>query len=178
MAEINLLTRDLGSARGLPELEEKLQIGAWWSLVALLGSGIVIGALFFFLQAKSDQSNTYNRVLRQQIDAQLVKEGILVSLKERANIAGKALAADRPWGNLFPILNAITQVININTLTIDETGKVSIQLKLGSVDEAVTVVTNMLSLANQHTVRSPQLLSFAIKDDGAVQMGMSFIPSL
>lgn len=177
-AEINLLKRVGGPARDFNDLENKLRLAAWWSLAALLGVGIIIGSTFFFLKARSGQMSSENTQMGGQIDAQVVKEGILVSLKERSDVAGKALEAVRPWGNLFPILIQIAPATQLKSLSIDETTRVSLLLSLGSVDDAVTVVTNVISLSGLHTVRSPQLLSFSIKDDGTVQMGVSFIPIL
>jgi hypothetical protein len=177
-AEINLLKRDVSSSRSFSLLEDRLRIAAWWSLVALFATGIVIGTLFFYLNSRSEQLNQQNTQLGQQINTQLVKEGILASLKSRADIARKALDVARPWGNLFPILTQIASQNQLLSLTVDETARVNIVLKLGSVDDAVNIVDNVIALAGQNTLHSPQLLSFTIKDDGSVQMGLSFVPVL
>ena len=177
-AEINLLKRDGGSLRTLTDLEDKLHLISWWSLVALFACGIILGTAFFYLNARSDQLQAQNAQLGRQIDAQLVKEGILVSLRERSDVAKRALDAARPWGHLFPILSNIAQPLQLKSVSIDESARVSLVMILGSVDDAVTVVSNVITLSSQHSLRLPQLVSFVIKDDGTVQMGVSFIPTL
>lgn len=172
------MKRDVNSSRTFADLEDKLRLAAWWCLIALLAAGIVIGTSYFYLNAKTDQLNAKNADLGKQIDAQLVKEGILSSLKARVGIAKKSLDSARPWGNLFPILTSVALPTQLKSISIDETAHVNVVLLLGSVDDAVTVVTNVISLAGQHVVRQPQLLTFAIKGDGTVQMGISFIPVL
>lgn len=176
--EINLLKRDAGSARAFSDLEQKFQIGAWWSLIGLLACGIIIGTTFFILQATSTRSISQNDRLRKQIDSQLLKEGILLSLKERTIIAGKALDADRPWGNLFPILSNLALQENIKSLSVDETGKVNLNLLFGSIDDAIVLVNNAVTLVDGLSIHSPQLVSFALREDGSVQLGLSFVPAL
>ncbi len=177
-SEINLLKRSGNTLRTLTDLEDKLRVIAWWSLVALLAAGIILGTAFFYLSSRSDQLQSQSAQLGRQIDAQLVKEGILTSLKQRADVAKNALDAARPWGNLFPILSMIALPTQLKSISIDESAHVRLTMILGSVDDAVTVVTNMIALSGQHTIRAPQLISFVIKADGTVQMGVSFIPTL
>lgn len=172
------MKRDVSSSRTFAELEDKLRLAAWWALIALFVAGIAIGTSYIYLTSRTDQLNATNADLGRQIDAQQVKEGILSSLKARTDIAKKALDAARPWGNMFPILTSIALPTQLKSISIDETAHVSLVLLLGSVDDAVTIVTNVISLAGQHVVRQPQLLTFVIKADGTVQMGISFIPVL
>jgi len=177
--EINLLHRRVGpDEEGLAHLESSLKIAAWWSLIALLGIGIIVGTIFVVLSTRIQQLERGKAQLIQQINAQSVKEGILLSLKQRTIIAGKALDAARPWGNLFPMLTQITDSANYRSLTIDDAGKVSVQLTLTSVDDAVIAVSNIIALTQQGTVKLPQMLVFTASDDGSVQMGMSFVPVL
>lgn len=176
--EINLIKRDVVSMQSFTGIEEKLRIIAWWFLVGLFGVGLIIGSLFLYLNAGIHQLENEETQLSRQIDAQSVKEVMLITLKERVGIAEKALAAARRWGNLFPILANLAQPVQLNSLSVEETGRVSLILKLASVDEAVTVVTNTINLSDQKIVRTPQLLSFFVKQDGSVQMGLSFVPVL
>lgn len=175
--EINLLKRS-ASSRTFVELEEKLRSASWMALVALLIIGVAIGSAYFYLTNRSAQLSQRKQDLTRQIDTQIVKEGILVSLKERSTIAGKALDAARPWGNLFPLLPAVANPRLMKTLSVDEVGRVTLILGLPSIDEAVTIVNSLVSLTGTKKMRSPQLVSFLVKDDGSVQMGISFIPVL
>lgn len=164
--------------QSLTGIEVKLRTVAWWVLVGLFGIGLIIGSLYLYFNAGIHQLENEQTQLSRQIDAQSVKEGILMTLKERAGIAEKALGAARRWGNLFPILGQMAQPTGLNSLSVDEAGRVSLLLRLASVDEAVIVVSNTINLSDQKIVRIPQLLSFSVQQDGSVQMGLSFVPVL
>lgn len=176
--EINLLKRDAHTNEFLLSFEENLRVAAWWSLIGLLGVGIIIGTFFVVLSARAHRLEQDSARLGQQINAQLVKEGILLSLKQRTVIAGKALDAARPWGNLFPLLAQITGPSDLRMLSVDEAGKVSVTIKVYSIDDAATIVANIIALTEQGSLRLPQLLSFSVHETGEVQMGVLFVPIL
>ena len=95
--EINLLKKS-SSARGtITTIERYLSLMMWWSLTGLLVLGVLIGTGYLYARYQADQVSQKNDTLLQSIRAQTVKEGFLVSLKQRAFIAwrgagcGKAL---------------------------------------------------------------------------------------
>ena len=176
--EINLLKNAGATGSVFPELETKLRVAAWWSLVGLLAFGIVLGTAYVVLNAQVAKMQDEKVRLTQSINAQSVKEGLLLSLEQRADLAGKALTAARPWGNLFPLLTQIGQASEFVSINVDEVGKVNVMFKLASVDDAVRVVSNIISLAQSQSLRLPQLLSFTVQNDATVAMGVSFVPNL
>lgn len=175
-SEINLIKRDVGSFRRLSALEDKLRIAVWWSLGILLVVGVSIGVSYVVISSNTKSLEAKKIELTRQINLQNIKEGILLSLKERTAIAGKALDAAKPWGKLFSILTTIADESNYSALSIEESGRVTTVMNLASIDDAVNVVSNVVILVSEKTLRSPQLVSFAFKEDTTVQISLSFFP--
>jgi drug/metabolite transporter (DMT)-like permease len=176
--DINLLRRTAGGLAELSSYEERLRTASWYGLLALLVAGVCIATGYIIINARYRSLQQEQVNLSRQLAAATTKEGILVSLTQRIGIANKALAAVKPWGNLFPILSSFAPANEFNTIAIDEQGRVNVVMALPSVDEAVAVVANVLTLADQKKLRSPQMLSFTFREDATIQLGLSFIPSL
>lgn len=175
-SEINLIKKDVSSIRKLSFLEEKLRLATWWFLGTLLVVGITIGAGYLFINSQMRVFEAKKIELTKQINLQTLKEGILLSLKERTTIAGKALTAAKPWGKLFTLLSLIANEGNYNALSVEESGRVTTSITLVSIDDAVSVVSNVMLLVGEKKLRSPQLLSFSFKEDATVQISLSFHP--
>lgn len=177
-SEINLIQKDVGSFRKLSFVEEKLRMATWWFLGSLLVIGVAIGLSYVLLSARTKALEAKKIDLTRQINSQTVKEGILLSLKDRTVIAGKALDAARQWGKLFPLLGEIANESNYNALSVEESGRVTTTLNLVNIDDAVAVVSNTMILVRDKKMRSPQLGSFTFKEDSSVQLTISFSPVL
>ncbi|HLD25039.1 MAG TPA: hypothetical protein VJB96_03940 [Patescibacteria group bacterium] len=176
--EINLIQGDAKRFAGITKIEENLSRLAWILLASVFVLGVGIGSAYMYASQSIAKLESTNVALSRDINAQSVKEGLLLSLVERTGIAQRALAAAKPWGKLFRVLPQVAPESSFRSVSIDETSLVTTTLELGSVDEAVTVVTNMMSLANEKELRSPQMLSFSLKEDESVQMTVSFHPLL
>lgn len=175
-SEINLIKRDVSSFRKLSVIEDKLRLVVWWSLGILFVVGVAIGISYFVISAKTKSLEAKKIELTRQINLQNIKEGILLSLKERTAIAGKALDAAKPWGKLFTLLTTIADESNYAALSIEESGRVTTVMNLASIDDAVNVVSNVIILVGEKSLRSPQLVSFVFKEDTSVQISLSFNP--
>lgn len=174
--KINLIRRDVGKLREFTAIEDLLRRSTWWFLGGLLVSGVVIGGLFLFVRARVSQLEQEKARVVREINAQSTKEGLLLSLKERVNIASRALDSAKPWGKLFSMMQKISGDEFYNSISIEDSGRVQAVLNLPSVDEAVLAVTNMMGLSLERSLRSPQMLSFTLRDTGNVQLEVSFYP--
>lgn len=175
-SEINLIQKDIRSFRSLSFLESRLRLATWWLLGALFVAGVSIGIGYFFINSRIQSLENTKIDLTRQINAQSPKEGILLSLKERIGIAAKALDAAKPWGELFTTLTEIASEDEFSSLSIDDTGRVVTSLTMQSIDESVTVITNVMRLFEERKLKSPQLISFAFREDGTIQISVSFYP--
>ncbi|MEK7577020.1 MAG: hypothetical protein AAB492_00195 [Patescibacteria group bacterium] len=176
--EINLLKKS-SSARGtITTIERYLSLMMWWSLTGLLVLGVLIGTGYLYARYQADQVSQKNDTLLQSIRAQTVKEGFLVSLKQRAFIAWRGLDAAKPYGNLFPLLESIAPAEYFTNLSIDDVGRSTITVKLANMEDAVLMIANVLFLVEEKRLRSPQMLSFSLKETGFVDISLSFIANL
>lgn len=177
-SEINLLNkRTVSGPLGiLTQLEPKIRVFAWWALLSLFGIGVILAVAFLFVNSRFQRLEAQKAQITQQLRSASTKEGIVISLKQRILVAQKALDVARPWGKLFPLLEQIGPVRQFVTLSVDESGRVSTIIEAQSIDEAVSIVTNTINLAGTKLLRSPQLLSFSLREIGTVQLGLSFIP--
>lgn len=174
--QINLIKKDVGAMSQFSHLEDVLRKTALWFLGVLFIFGLSVSVVFFVFRSKVEQIEARKVELVREINAQSAKEGILLALKERIGIAGKALDAAKPWGKLFTIMGRINDPSSFSSISIDETGRVSTSLELVSVDDAVTTITNVMSLSRDRSLKSPQMLGFTFREDGNIQLSLSFFP--
>ena len=177
-SEINLINKRAltGPMAYFTTIEPKIRVVAWWGLLGLLGTGIFLAFAFLFVNSRYRRLEEQKTQLTQQLRNASAKEGIVISLKQRINVAQKALDVARPWGKLFPLLEQIGPVNQFVTLTVDDSGRVNTIIEVQSIDDAVTIVSNTIGLSSEKMLRSPQLLSFSLREIGTVQLGLSFIP--
>lgn len=176
--EINLMKGLSNSRERLGPLELILTKLTWWALGGLFGIGFIIGAVYFFGLSKQQQLEAVKKQLRTLIQQDMVKEGLLVSLKQRSVIASKALEAAKPYGKLFPLLQTIAPQNYYTSLSIDDVGRSTVSLELPSVESAVSTIANVLVQTEEKTLRNPQMMSFYLKETGIVHLSLSFIANL
>lgn len=176
--EINLMKGASGSKGKLGSLELTLTKLTWWALGGLFSIGLIIGVIYFFGLSKQKQLEAIKEELRIVIQQEVVKEGLLVSLKQRSVIASKALEAAKPYGKLFPLLQTIAPQNYYTSLSIDDVGRSTVSLELPSVEDAVSTIANVLVQTEEKKLRNPQMMSFYLKETGVVQLSLSFIANL
>lgn len=176
--KINLIQQESSRLGRLHDVEERLRRLAWWSLGILFLVGVGIGATFLYTRRTLEQVERTKQTVTREINAQSIKEGLLLSLFERVGIASRALSAAKPWGKLFTILETVAPTGSLNSVSVDESTRVTSTLDLSTIDEGVYVATNLLSLFEDKLIRSPQMHSFSLREDGKIQMSISFQPVL
>lgn len=175
-SDINLLTRKSFAFAQYGVLEIKLRTISLWGLGIFFVMGVVIGGMFLYMNSEVKKLESTKVELVREINEQSAKEGLLLALKDRILIAANALAAAKPWGIIFPTLIRISPRGGFSGLTVEATGLVNTHIEVTSVDDAAIIVTNMLALYNEHVIRSPRLVSFAMREDGGIQLALSFYP--
>ncbi len=176
--EINLLKGMSNANEKLAAIEHLLTKITWWALGGLFSIAIITGSLYFFASSKKKELEVIQVELLTGIKEETPKEGILVSLKQRSAIAGKALEAAKPYGKLFSLLETLAPIEYYTNLSIDEQARSTVSLVLPSIDEAIVIIANVLVQAEEKQVRNPQMTSFYLMESGLVQLSLSFIASL
>lgn len=178
LLQINLIRRDVGRLAGLVRIEDTLRRIAWVGLLSVFVFGLIIGAGYIYAMRTLEATELRAGRLSRDINAQSAKEGLLLSLVERTAIASRALESAKPWGKVFAVLSQVAPSDSYNSVSIDGSALATSTLELSSVDEAVVVVTNIMSLTEDRLLRSPQILSFSMRENGIIQMTVSFHPVL
>lgn len=175
--EINLIKQNTSGVMEYVGLyEQKMRVVAWWMLIGLFISGVTLGIMYYSMQNNSRTLQDQKDQISQQLKAAIVKEGMVYALKQRIEIVQKSMNSARPWGKVFSLLTQISSIESFEAFTADDTGRVSTTLTLVSMDDAVGVVANAMSLVSSKTIRSPQLVSLSMNEKGIVQLGLSFVP--
>lgn len=175
---INLIHGEGGRLAGITRLEDMLRKIAWISLIVIFVTSLGVGFSYFFMSRSLKAFEANNERLTQGIHEQSLKEGLLLSLVDRTRIASRALSAAKPWGKLFTLLTQAAPEVSYRSVSVDDTATVTSIIELSTIDEAVMIVTNIISLAHDRLLRSPQLQSFSMQETGKIQMTVSFYPVL
>lgn len=174
--DINLIKRNAATQNQYALLEANLRKAAWWGLSIVFVAGVLVGATMLVVSTQLSRAEARHSQLISQINAQSIKEGILVSLKQRVGVAEKALEAAKPWGKLFPVLGQIAPNGGFDALSVEESGRVTADMSLNTIDDAVSIMSNILLLFEQKTIRTPELVSFSFIEEGTIRMAVSFYP--
>lgn len=174
--DINLLKQQSSPVGNFVDFAQRAKTIAWWGLVSFLIVGVLVGSAFLYAQGMVALIKKTNEGLSARIRAQQNKEGILVSLKERAGVAQKSLNAVRPWGILFPLLLKMGTQEQYVAFQVDILGKVTTQFELSRIEEAIAIVKSVMAQENEKTIKSSELTSLNIRNDGTVTMAISFQP--
>lgn len=174
--QINLIKKDIEIETRVSYIEDMIRAAAMWAMGAVLVAGVLVAGLFFYYQYAVQGGEVAKATLIRDINTHKIKEGLLISLNGRLGIAKKALDATKPWGALFPLMTRIAPENWFSSLSIDETGKVTISLELPSVNDAVNVVTQVIILSKERLLKIPMMSGFSLREDGKVYMLLSFYP--
>ena len=174
--QINLIARNIGGLRQLTNIESTLRRVAWWALGIVFVASCTAAASYLYARVRVQQLDGVKARVIRDINAQSIKEGLMLSLKERTTIAGRALGAAKPWCTLFTTLASVAAEDVFRTISVEDTGRVTASVELPSVDEAVAMMAHIMTLAQERKLRSPQMISFAFRETGEVQITMSFHP--
>lgn len=177
---INLFSSKSNKSPIVQKYEDQLRFIAWIALIFLFTAGAIVGSTYGYVYYKTAQLTEGKQALTRSIAALSVREGLLLALKQRIQIVGNVGKYARPWGGLFPILAAISPAQQYSSLSIDEAGKVTVYLELQSIEEALITAHSVIDLAmgDARQLKNPQLLALIYREDGTVQLGVSFFPIL
>lgn len=175
---INLLTP---RAKVSPQLTTVGDVLAKWSmvgLVALLLVSTLTTVFYFIVKARYTALVARRDQLRSRIVAEIGKEGLLVSVRDRARIAEKLLTGQTNWAALLERMNQIAPQPTLSSIVVDENRSVVLNTKLGAIEDAFPILTGLLGDVEAKKIFSPRIVSFQLDKDGLIKMVVSFVPIL
>lgn len=146
-----------------------------WALVILIGSGVLVSGMFYYLQVRHGKLVHTQQQLSQVISQSTVKEGLLVSVKQRSALMSKILGVQHPVGKVFDTLPTVITSGQMTAIVLDDHNKVLLTIHTQSITDVISITDTLIKQTTANLVRSPQLVSLSLGQDGGVDVGLSFI---
>ncbi|MEK7119082.1 MAG: hypothetical protein AAB457_03420 [Patescibacteria group bacterium] len=155
----------------------RLRMAGTIGMGGLLVVGLVLGGVYAFLRRETETLVQNKAELTSQISQERVKEGLLLSLKQRIGVAAKIGETQRSLGVILDTINRIADPNELLAVTSDEKQQIRIIVKTGSVEEAAGVIANVFRMVLAKRVINPQLVGLDLGSDGSVRMTIAFVHS-
>ena len=172
---INLIRTKTATSPQLDMVTAQLRKFSLWALVALILSGSIVSAIFYYLRVRSGQLTNAKQQLSQTISQNMTKEGLVVAFKQRVALTNKILGVQKPVGKVFDTLSTFVSVGQVSSVSLDDQNNVVLTIRAQSITDVVSIVDALMSQAATKTVRAPQLVSLALGRSGGVEVTLSFI---
>lgn len=176
--DINLLKSRSSLSPQLQAIQEQIRWLGFGSIIFVIVACIVVGVTYVILLQQRQALDARRQQVLSAIANESLKEGLYFSLKQRLPVADKALATQRPWGPLFEAITTIAVPPQLSSVTVDDQNVVVLTIRATSIDETANAVNAVVGLVQERKVRNPQLVGLQLMKDGAVQLSLSFIPTL
>jgi len=146
-----------------------------WVLVIFVVSGTIVGGIFYYLRVRDQNETNVDQQLSQEISQSTIKEGLLLALKQRILLTNKIIAVQKPVNKLFDTVAAFIPLGQVNALSLDDNNTVLLTIHAQSMKDMISPVDALIQQIAARTLRSPQLVSLSFKDDGSIDVTVSFI---
>jgi hypothetical protein len=171
---INLIRTKTNSSPQLEAIEASLKKTGYLGLAIICSIGVIIGIVFIFLFQQKTYLETTKDNLGKEVAKNIQKEGMYISIKDRTRIVKLVMENQKPW---TPLLDRVATIVSPPALTdisVDDQSKITIAIRVNSVDSILDTVNALITQANQNHIINPQLLSFQIEKTGSITATISF----
>lgn len=175
-SDINLLKAKTLLTPEMVALEEQLRKGSLIFLGLLLVVGLFFGVWYLILRQKYDGLSQRKQDAKTAIAGEIRKEGLLMSIKDRLVLAKKILDIEETWPPVFGLTARIMGSKN-TSFFINDARSISLSIKSDSLEEAFTVVDQVLNEANAKTLVNPTLDGVQYQNDGIIHLSLTFTPT-
>lgn len=176
MKSINLIPTTIENTPELAVFFGILQKVTVGSLMLLIGSGLIVAGTFAYFSAVHTRLLGEKDRIVATINQQSIKEGLLLSAKQRIEVIDKIVAAQKHFTTLFAIVGDLRAVGILTSLTLDDTDTATMTVLVNTIEDAVSLVDALLAHEKSHTLTKPALASFALSKDGGFALSVSFVP--
>lgn len=173
---INLLRSKTDLAPAVLRIEKQLVDTSYWIVGGVLVIALATSAVFLFYKQQVAARVVEEAALTRRVEQAKQSENVYVALKDRARIVRSVMNVQRPWTQALDTVSAFASPSQIGGLSFDEQGKVQLTLKAPTLDEMLPVIATLVQQQQDGRVRAATLTSFTVSKDGAVQIGVAFIP--
>jgi len=172
---INLIRTKTSSSPQLDAIEGSLRRTGYIALGAFLCVGFIIAVVYIFFMSEKSRLETTQKDLKRQLTANIQKEGMYLSIKDRTRIVKQVLANQKPWSKLLDQISVFTAPPVLTGISVDDQSKVTLTLGAGSIDSVLSVTNAVIAQAKEGKIINPQLMSFQISKTGNIVATISFL---
>ena len=145
-------------------------------LIVTLVTGFLLGGSYILVRQRFSSLENTRKKLISQLNAQSTKESMFIALKDRIAILDKVFVMLRPLATTLDTTTSIAAPPLLTSLTYEDQGRMVVMVRTPSIDEALTVVGAVSTLAADQQLRVPQLQSLSMDKDGSIRLSVSFYP--
>ncbi len=151
---------------------------SYFIIFAVLVVGIAVGIFYFYLQFSLSTLMAQKSQLLAEVTSNARKETLYRSVKTELGITAKVLSTQKKWdGTVRTILDLGTPP-TITSFSVEDKGKLSININTGTVEEAAGLAGSVISLVGQNKLKDPVLENLEVDKNGRVRMLITFTPIL
>lgn len=175
---INLFQNQMTFSPKLTVLERYLRMARNVFLYGIFGLGILTLAVYgiFFFQQRS--LNTERQALYDEVKQEVTKEAMLLALRARISSLKKIMTYQISIAPYIDTALLIAAPPKLSSFSLGDANSVRITVEARNVDDAVTVVSSVISLANDRKIKNPTLTSVNLNKDATLTLGFSYITIL
>lgn len=145
-----------------------------FAIVVLLG--IATALLHYFIKDQFAKLTQAEKQYTDSIISNKVREELYTAVKHRLSLVEKVQESQFSWSMVLDDIVSAIEPSMIQSLTVDDTQKISVNLKMQSVDQARKFIDTMALLTKERKITQTQLVSLSIDLNGEFLMIVSFIP--
>lgn len=175
ISHINLIRSKAKGSAQLAAIERSLRRSAIISLGVFVFLGVVVGGVYFFMSRQLQKADGIRQTLVSQINAAKTKEGLLLSIKDRTQVAGSVISGQRPWAGILDLLTTAVAPALVSNVSASEQNKISVGFSVSSLGDVVAPVAALIRLAHEGRLKHPELTSVQLGTDGTVAITASFV---
>jgi hypothetical protein len=97
-------------------------------------------------------------------------------VKERVGVVKKVDATRKPWAEIIDATSLVAIPPQLQAIVQDDQNRMALNIKVGTLEETLSMAQTVLSLHRENRIKSPQLSSLTINRDGTIAFGFSFVP--
>lgn len=175
---INLISTQAGQGPEFGALAATLKKVCYGSVIIFLASGLIVGAAYAFVRIQIGRLNEEKSTFAQAISASSVKEGLLLSLKNRIAVMDKLATSEKHMDILFNRISEIGATAPIKSFTLDDKNQVTMITQVNAIEQGILVTDAVIKEALAGNLTKPSLVSMTLDKTGTYNLTVSFVANL
>jgi hypothetical protein len=175
-SDINLLKSVYDKSEDLTPIQSELRKFSIWSLVVVVGFGIIILGLYFILSTTRQNLIDTRNKLTAELNIYKSQESIMAVIKSRINTVTKAMENTKPIDKIMTVIYSVSLPPKLTQIYQDDHGKYNISLKADSLSDAMDLTTKLIDKNSQNLLTNIMFDSFSV-DKSGINLKFSFTPN-